>query len=154
MSDFKDRNEISESFQYDGVSLPRPDKYWVTYEEVTRDMERLLDTGEMIGYKIGDAKTIHWLYRYINADTYEKLVNTCVANGGDSPFHVIKTLDQREKAFTLEVYRSSAFNQEPDDNDDITFKDENAEDLYAESNIIRTRTYTNVKLEFICKKVK
>ena len=154
MTNFDYRNLIDDNFQYDGVSLPRPDKYWVIYEEVTGDMERLYDTGEMIGRKIGDAKTIKWLYRWINADTYEKLVNTCVANGGNSPFHVLKTLDQREQAFTLEVYRSSKFDQEPDDNDYIDFKDYNAEDLYAEDNMIRIRTYSNVQLEFICKKVK
>lgn len=154
MNQFDTRNNINDDFQYDGISLPKPDKYWITYTETNRDMKRLIDTGEMVGSKIGDAKTIKWLYRYINADTYEKLVETCVDNGGDSPFHMLKTLDQRDQSFTIEVYRASQFDQEPDDEDFIEFINEEADDLYNENNIKRTRTYTNVQLEFICKKVK
>lgn len=147
-------NPISDNFQYDGISLPTPNKYWETYTEVNRDMERLIDSGEMIGEKIGDAVSIHWKYRKISAYLYNLLVNTCVKNGGDSPFHTLKTLNNEDKPYTLVVYRASEFNQEPDDEDAVEFKDETLEDLYSEGNVIRYRTYSDVVLEFICKKVR
>lgn len=150
-------NNKDDNFQYDGVTMPRPSKYWIKYEEVNRDMERLLDTGEMVGQKIGDAKSIIWLYRWIDVDTYEILINTCVVNGGDSPFHTLKTLDHRDKPFTIEVYRAAPFEAEPDDEDYETFINDKLTDdveLWDPSNIKKVRTYHDVRLEFICKKVR
>lgn len=154
MSDFSERNLVSDNFQYDGVSLPAPDKYWIEYEEVTQDMERLYDNGEMVGKKIGDAKQIRWRYKLILADTYDTLVNKLVENGGNDPFHTLRTLDHKDQPFEIVVYRTSAFNQEPEDQDHVEFKDPNAEDLYAEDNLIRQRIFKDVELTFICKKVK
>lgn len=141
----------TENFQYDGVNLPEPDFYHISIEEVGRDLTRLLDTGEMIGTKIGYARTVKLLYKKINANIYNKLVEVCVMTKGENMFHTLRTLDNKNQRVELEVYRSSQFDFEPNaidefDTDDIS-KYERIED------VPRVRVYTDVQLEFISKKL-